>query len=146
MRRLLPELHPGRTTIPLPRPLRLLKSIVVGTHEITERDYPSFFYEEGSYDVNDLEKGLLRSNALPRILRHVLVGPKSAINGLRDSIPSGCDARPHGVFKISPEMLGYAGVQDWRRPDGQYNYDKLFKNIVNLFSDAEDPWVVETLT
>ncbi|KAJ7742611.1 hypothetical protein B0H16DRAFT_1464054 [Mycena metata] len=39
----------------------------------------------GSYNLDALEKGLLRGNALPQVLRHVWVGPKSTINCLRDS-------------------------------------------------------------
>ncbi|KAJ7016996.1 hypothetical protein C8F04DRAFT_1280241 [Mycena alexandri] len=130
-----------------PEAVVLLKSIVAGTHEMMEQDYPLFFYKEGSYDADDLEKGLLRGDALPRILRHIWVGPRSAINGLRNSIPSRCNARLHGVFKVSPEMIGYAGVQyqGLATPQRQVNYEKLFKNIVKLFAVADDPWAVETL-
>ncbi|KAJ7779941.1 hypothetical protein B0H16DRAFT_1500295 [Mycena metata] len=69
---------PGSTT---PRLAQMLNSIVAGTHQITERDYPSFFYEEGSYGTNDLEKELLRGDALPDLS----LDPKSAINGLHEA-------------------------------------------------------------
>ncbi|KAJ7738801.1 hypothetical protein B0H16DRAFT_1729772 [Mycena metata] len=139
---------PGAATPPSdtsPEAVALLKSIVAGTHEMSEQDYPSFFYEEGSYDADDLEKDLLRGDALPRILQHIWVGPKSAINGLRNSIPSGCNAKLHGVFKISPEMIGYAGVQgrttistkDWRARDGKFHYEKLFQKITLAWFQEE---------
>ncbi|KAJ7155301.1 hypothetical protein C8R46DRAFT_1296769 [Mycena filopes] len=130
-----------------------LKNIDAGTYEMSDKDYPSFFYKDGSYDPEDLEKGLLRGEVIPRFLRHIWVGPKSAVNGLKEGIPSGCNARLHNSFKIVPEMIGYAGVQartalstkDWRPRDGSFKYDKFFQRIVDLFADVDDPWVVETL-
>ncbi|KAJ6488771.1 hypothetical protein C8R45DRAFT_929479 [Mycena sanguinolenta] len=55
-----------------------------------------------------------------------------------------CAASAHGSFHITPEKLGYVGVH-WTDKDGKFDYEKFFNRIVDLFADADDPWVVETL-
>ncbi|KAJ7679880.1 hypothetical protein B0H17DRAFT_1138894 [Mycena rosella] len=112
----------------------LLNRLVAGRVELTATAFPSFFWEEGSYNPDDLDHGLLRGHLILRI-------------------PGVCNARVHEVFKIDREMIGYAGVQartmmstsEWSPRDGSYSYEELFKSIVNLFADPDDPWAKETL-
>ncbi|KAJ7115218.1 hypothetical protein C8R44DRAFT_928204 [Mycena epipterygia] len=134
-------------TVPTARN-ELLDRIVANRLELTAEDFPSFFYAEGSFDPNDLDKGLLRGISSP------LDGAKSALFGLSDGrLPPICNARLHGTLTADPEMIGYTGVQartmlstaEWKSRDGAYDYEALFTSIVNLFEDPEDPWAKDTL-
>ncbi|KAJ7222725.1 hypothetical protein B0H12DRAFT_1241080 [Mycena haematopus] len=116
-------------------------------------EYPSCFYAEGTFDATDPEKGLFRSHFILRILRHIWTAPASALHGVKKP-PKICNARAHGQFSITPEMLGYAcgqartllSTSDWTIKDGSYDYEAMFNNIVLLFeADPTDPWAVETL-
>ncbi|KAJ7113508.1 hypothetical protein C8R44DRAFT_881815 [Mycena epipterygia] len=132
----------------------LLELIVANRLKLTADDFPSFFYAEGSFDPDDLDKGLLRGEFMLRVFRHIWTAPKSALFGLSDGrLPSICNARLHGATVAVPEMIGYTGVQartmlctaEWKSRDGPFDYEALFTSIVNLFEDAEDPWAKETL-
>ncbi|KAJ7651839.1 hypothetical protein B0H17DRAFT_1215142 [Mycena rosella] len=127
--------------------------LVAGRVELKATEYPAFFWAEDTYDEDDLDKGLLRGPLILRVLRHVWTAPSSALFGLDNGIPRSCNACLHNVFTVDKEMIGYAGVQarimlsttEWKPRDGSYNYEDLFKSILNLFEDPEDPWARETL-
>ncbi|KAJ7077955.1 hypothetical protein C8R44DRAFT_896104 [Mycena epipterygia] len=140
-------------TVPTARN-ELLDRIVANRLELTAQDFPSFFYAEGSFDPNDLDKSLLRGEFMLRVFRHLWTAPKSALFGLSDGrLPPICNARLHGTLTADPEMIGYTGVQartmlstaEWKSRDGAYDYEALFTSIVNLFEDPEDPWAKDTL-
>ncbi|KAJ6524719.1 hypothetical protein DFH09DRAFT_1189310 [Mycena vulgaris] len=127
--------------------------VVAGRVDLKATQFPSFFYEEGTYDPKELDKGLLRGDLVLRVLRHIWTGPSSALFGLDDGIPAVCNARYHATYKVDREMVAYAGVQartmlgtaDWKRRHGSYNYEDLFNSILTLFADPEDHWKKETL-
>ncbi|KAJ7315107.1 hypothetical protein DFH08DRAFT_715802, partial [Mycena albidolilacea] len=115
---------------------------------------PSFLWAHGSFDPDNYDKGLLRGELLLRVIRHIWTAPSSAILGPEDEIPAVCQARIHGKYKMTPEMIGCAAVQartmlstkDWRRRDGAFNYETLHDQVVALFSGLPgDQWAVDTL-
>ncbi|KAJ7635899.1 hypothetical protein B0H17DRAFT_1217205 [Mycena rosella] len=131
-----------------------LKCLVAGTVELKASEFPSFFWEDNSYDPNDLDKGLLRGHLLLRVLRHIWTARGSALCGLDNGeVPAICNARAHGVFVVDPEMIAYAAVQartmlstsEWKVRDGPYDYKELFESILKLFADPDDPWAKDTL-
>ncbi|KAJ7686356.1 hypothetical protein B0H17DRAFT_1204268 [Mycena rosella] len=141
------------TTTEAPASNQFADLLVAGCVELKATEYPAFFWAEDTYDEDDLDKGLLRGPLILRVLRHVWTAPSSALFGLDNGIPRSCNARLHNVFTVDKEMIGYAGVQarimlsttEWKPRDGSYNYEDLFKSILNLFEDPEDPWAWETL-
>ncbi|KAJ7691312.1 hypothetical protein B0H17DRAFT_1201167 [Mycena rosella] len=141
------------TTTEAPVSNQFTDLLVAGHVELKATEYPAFFWAEGTYDKDNLDKGLLRSPLILRVLRHVWTTPSSTLFGLDNGIPHICNARLHNVFTVDKEMIGYAGVQarlmlsttEWKPRDGSYNYEDLFKSIVNLFEDPEDLWARETL-
>ncbi|KAJ7824428.1 hypothetical protein B0H13DRAFT_2290984 [Mycena leptocephala] len=134
-------------------PDAFLKRIVENKIQLKSKSFPSCFYADGSYDPQDLDKGLLRGDVIPRVLRHLWMGPSSGIPGVEGKLPKGCNALAHNVFRVSPEMIGYAacqartmlGTKDWTERDGEYDYIELFNKVVKLFADPEDDWAKETL-
>ncbi|KAJ7883249.1 hypothetical protein B0H13DRAFT_2344235 [Mycena leptocephala] len=135
-------------------PNAFLKRIAENKIQLKSKSFPSCFYADGSYDPQDLDKGLLRGDVIPRVLRHLWTGPSSGIPGVEGKLPKGCNALAHNVFRVSPEMIGYAacqqartmlGTKDWTERDGEYDYIELFNKVVKLFADPEDDWAKETL-
>ncbi|KAJ7468865.1 hypothetical protein B0H11DRAFT_1732036 [Mycena galericulata] len=133
---------------------RFYDRLVGNRVKLDATEYPAFVYEEGSWDPRDPENGLLRGDLLIRVLRHIWTAPASAWFGLEnEAIPAVCNARVHGVYQVTPEMIGYAGVQartmistsDWKLRDGTYDYEQFYNSIVILFSDPDDEWAIETL-
>ncbi|KAJ7033958.1 hypothetical protein C8F04DRAFT_605830 [Mycena alexandri] len=121
--------------------------------DVDAEEYPSFCWADGTYDADDIAKGLLRGPFVPRILCHLWTAPASALFR-PDKIPKRCNARAHGVFKIVPEMIAYGVVQgrtllstaDWDVLDGHFNYEDLFNAVMELFTDPEGAtWAKETL-
>ncbi|KAF7356031.1 hypothetical protein MVEN_00932600 [Mycena venus] len=97
---------------------------------------------DGTYDPEQYDKGLLCSELLLRVFRHIWTAPSSAFNGLDKGIPAICHARLHNKYKMELEMIGCAAVQF----DGTFNYEKFFDTIVQLFSRLlNDTWAVDTL-
>ncbi|KAJ7468187.1 hypothetical protein FB451DRAFT_1401433 [Mycena latifolia] len=121
--------------------------------DLTAAEVSAFCYEEGTYDPENMDHGLLHSHLLLRVLWHMWTTPSSALFGLEDGLSPRSNAKYHGVFQVLPEMIGCAAIQartmiatdDWKRQHGSYNYEELFNTIVNLLADPDDPWVEETL-
>ncbi|KAJ7506329.1 hypothetical protein B0H11DRAFT_1707147 [Mycena galericulata] len=134
---------------------RFYDRLVGNRVKLDATEYPAFVYEEGSWDPRDPENGLLRGDLLIRVLRHIWTAPASAWFGLEnEAIPAVCNARVHGVYQVTAEMIGYAGVQvrdslhgvqHWKLRDGTYDYEQFYNSIVILFSDPDDEWAIETL-
>ncbi|KAJ7697548.1 hypothetical protein B0H16DRAFT_1484738 [Mycena metata] len=121
--------------------------------DVDAEEFPSFCWADGTYDADDIAKGLLRGPLVPRILRHLWTAPASALSRAT-KIPTRCNARAHGTFKIVPEMIAYGVVQgrtmlstaDWDVLDGHFNYEDFFNAIIELFKDPEGgTWAEETL-
>ncbi|KAJ7252943.1 hypothetical protein C8J57DRAFT_1519733 [Mycena rebaudengoi] len=87
-----------------------------------------------------------------QITRHIWTAPGSALFGAK-RIPKMCNARSHGSFSITREMIAYSCVQartmistsDWTDKDGSFSVVKMFNKIVKLFEDPNDPWTIDTL-
>ncbi|KAJ6560868.1 hypothetical protein DFH09DRAFT_1364702 [Mycena vulgaris] len=130
-----------------------LPRVAAGRIELTAKEFPSFLYEDGSYDVADLDNGLLRGHLTLRTLRHIWTAPASALYGLDGAIPTICNARLHGVLKVDAEMIAYAVMQartmlstaDWKFRDGSFDYEVFFDSIVQLFANPDDQWTKDTL-
>ncbi|KAF7374196.1 hypothetical protein MSAN_00301500 [Mycena sanguinolenta] len=134
-------------------PNEFLDRIVNGNVEIKNDALPSFLWAEGAYNPENFDKGLLRGEFPLRVLRHIWTGPRSAINGLDKGIPAVCNARLHNKYTVDEYMIANAVVQargmlstrDWAPRDGAFDNEKLFDQIVKLFSKKDDAWVIETL-
>ncbi|KAJ7211476.1 hypothetical protein B0H12DRAFT_1079579 [Mycena haematopus] len=123
-----------------------------GKPALTAGRYPSCFYPDDVYNPDTPEVGLLRSPFLLRVTRHIWTSPSSAFDGA-DKLKVICNARAHGQFTVTPEMIAYACCQartmlstsEWTRKDGKYNYESLFDGVVKLFKNPTAKWTVETL-
>ncbi|KAJ6478899.1 hypothetical protein C8R45DRAFT_833021 [Mycena sanguinolenta] len=121
---------------------------------MTAKTWLSCFYAEGTYDRKDPLLGLFRSAFLLRVTRHIWTGPSSAMDGA-ERIRAICAARAHGKYDFTREMLGYLlsrpqartmlSTSDWTTRDGQYNYETLFDNVLELFEAPMDEWARDTL-
>ncbi|KAJ7023892.1 hypothetical protein C8F04DRAFT_1303644 [Mycena alexandri] len=121
--------------------------------DVDAEEYPSFCWADGTYDADDIAKGLFRGPFVPRILRHLWTAPASALSRV-DKIPNRCNARAHGVYKVVPEMIAYGVVQgrtilsntNWDVLDGHFNYEDLFNAVMELFTDPDGAtWATETI-
>ncbi|KAJ7743575.1 hypothetical protein B0H16DRAFT_1560999, partial [Mycena metata] len=119
--------------------------------DVDAEEFPSFSWADGTYNADDIAKGLLRGPFVPCILRHLWTAPASALSRAT-RIPMRCNAQAHGTFKVVPEMIAYRVVQpivfypDWDVLDGHFNYEDFFNAIVELFKDPDGgTWAEETL-
>ncbi|KAJ7892272.1 hypothetical protein B0H14DRAFT_3688425 [Mycena olivaceomarginata] len=137
--------YDGVQTLPAPAdtsPNEFLDRILNGNVEISNDELPSFLWAHGSFDPDNYDKGLLRGELLFRVIRHIWTAPSSAILGPEDEIPAVCQARIHGKYKMTPEMIGCGAVQvrtmlstkDWGGRDGAFNYETLHDQVVALLS------------
>ncbi|KAK6997352.1 hypothetical protein R3P38DRAFT_2798483 [Favolaschia claudopus] len=79
---------------------RLLQKIVAGKYQLEHKPYPSFLYEDGKFDPNNLDAGLLHSDAVLRFLRHIWLGPSAALSSA-EKISKTCNTSLHNVKKQS---------------------------------------------
>ncbi|KAJ7719154.1 hypothetical protein B0H16DRAFT_1607510, partial [Mycena metata] len=121
---------------PFARALRMLLHHEI---DVDAEEFPSFCWADGTYDADDIAKGLLRG---PLILRHLWTAPASALSRAT-KIPTRCNARAHGTFKIVPEMIAY-GVG--RTMLSTADWDDFFNAIIEALQGPEGgTWAEETL-
>jgi len=63
--------------------------------------------------------------------------------------------QPHLIFKAlsrpRPDHFqshfGMTSLENWSHaPADSFNYPRFFKNVLSLFRDPQDPWVIDTLS
>ncbi|KAJ7227161.1 hypothetical protein GGX14DRAFT_555744 [Mycena pura] len=123
----------------------LMEMIASGSLLLTVNDFPSAFYEEGSFDPEDEANGLFRGYLMERVMRHIWTSPDSAFVAFRKGLRKDCNANLHRQYVVTPEMVGYVACQvrtmlsneDWREIDGEFDYEELFKLVVQLLRPDE---------
>ncbi|KAJ7191497.1 hypothetical protein GGX14DRAFT_578944 [Mycena pura] len=142
---------------------KIIDGIAANTLVLTVDDFPSAFWEEGSYDPEDEAKGLFKGYMVPRVLRHTWTGPESAMvepsKKRKKGIRRDCNANLHKQYVVTPEMAGNALCQvrtmlsndNWSESDGDFDYEQLFNSVVAILRpDPATPagvraWAKETL-
>ncbi|KAJ7051637.1 hypothetical protein C8F01DRAFT_1174407 [Mycena amicta] len=117
--------------------------------------YPAEAYAPGVYDIKQPWVGLFTGPLFVRVARFLFTGPGSAWKGFSGALPDARSvARLCNVWKITPRMVGYVACQlrtmlsksDWAAKDGKYDYEKLFKMVVELFDQPHlQDWGRQTL-
>ncbi|KAF4597891.1 hypothetical protein EYR38_006283 [Pleurotus pulmonarius] len=125
-----------------------------GTIKVRASIWPSFVYEDGSYDPDNMDHGLLRGRLLVRVMRHIFTGPNTAMKPSQ-KLARGCNARKLAITQVTPNMIAYAAVQarvmlsaanSWTNEDGDFILSVFYDRIINLFRDDEGgEWTQQTL-
>ncbi|KAJ7090546.1 hypothetical protein C8R44DRAFT_891981 [Mycena epipterygia] len=119
----------------------LLQKIIAGKLDLKGDDFPSFLWEDGSYDPKNFDQGLLRGELVLRVLRHLWTAPSSWYKGIDNVIPAICNARVHSSFTVIPEMVGYGVIQLFGPspddPDDTWGAETLAWFQSQVFGDAK---------
>ncbi|KAJ3485689.1 hypothetical protein NLI96_g4781 [Meripilus lineatus] len=125
---------------------------------IDEDNWPCNVYEEGLYDPDNLEAGLMRGDFVMNVIRHIYTGGRTA--GLSTDGPSkgkGGKGKIHSQEEVTPEMIAYGVVHarfslssqnSWpmNGKDGSFDYVQYYRNVLELFDDPSDPWCTDLLS
>ncbi|KIL55570.1 hypothetical protein M378DRAFT_28536, partial [Amanita muscaria Koide BX008] len=58
-----------------------MDAVLNGEMKIKDKDFPSFLYDEDiPYDPHNKDAGLLKGHVLIRAYRHIITGPRTALN------------------------------------------------------------------
>ncbi|KAF4565670.1 hypothetical protein EYR40_002260 [Pleurotus pulmonarius] len=131
-----------------------IQQIKDGTIRVHAGIWPTFVYEEGLYDADDIEKGLLRRWLLVRVMRHIFTGPATAMKPSQ-KLNRGCNTDIMKLTCVTPNMIAYVAVQtcimlstvsSWSKEDGDFTMSTFFDRILNMFCDDNDgEWSLELL-
>ncbi|KAJ7191412.1 hypothetical protein GGX14DRAFT_578994 [Mycena pura] len=142
---------------------KIIDGIAANTLVLTVDDFPSAFWEEGSYDPEDEAQGLFKGYMMARFMRHIWTGPESAMvdpsKKRKQGLRKDCNANLHRQYVVTPEMAGNVACQvrtalsndNWSETDGDFDYEELFKSVVAILTpDPATPagvraWAKETL-
>ncbi|KAK6985129.1 hypothetical protein R3P38DRAFT_3230789 [Favolaschia claudopus] len=121
------------------------RSWLTGKYQLEYKPYPSFLYEDGKFDPNNLDAGLLRSDAVLRFLRHIWLGPSAALSGA-EKISKTCNASLHNVKKGASrnDLLrcpSRSGTHDSRNE----RVDTTRWELFTASAELEHPWVIDVL-
>ncbi|KAF9464229.1 hypothetical protein BDZ94DRAFT_1162369, partial [Collybia nuda] len=133
---------------------------------VTGDGWPSFLYPHAKGDVNDVEKGLLKSALLVKTYKFIFTSPTSAqdidceLDAETQTPRSHKRARKHkaptrghiaNILKmkaVTPRSIAYVAVQlrfalsnasSWSVDDGCFNYITFYNNITDFFEEAVGP-------
>ncbi|KAG1868167.1 hypothetical protein C8R48DRAFT_599093 [Suillus tomentosus] len=113
---------------------------------VSENSWPLFMYQDYEVDVNNLERGLMKSKLLIMAFKAIFTSPSSAneIDGEGD----GADIienhrraqRQSDQAKVKTCVrFALSNVTSWRTVDGDFDYQIYWNNIVDFFEDAPGP-------
>ncbi|KAJ7060770.1 hypothetical protein C8F01DRAFT_1083738 [Mycena amicta] len=139
----------------------ILDKIASKTYSPSNGKFPSFFYPEGGWVADDYQENLFRTDAFPRALRLIFLGPSNVLNRPGEAatkFEKGCNAAIHNTWTVTANMVAYIAVQlrisisdvsQWTEKDGKYSYKKLYQKVLDAFKDNTAPgretWGEETL-
>ncbi|OBZ76834.1 hypothetical protein A0H81_02943 [Grifola frondosa] len=126
-----------------------------GNIRIRANDFPTFLYADGQFDLNNMDTGLCMGEYLVRCFRHVYTGKRTAMSAPTWMAKGGRKpiSELNGMTTVTPRSIAYIAVlvsrfilndQDgWSANDNKFIGADFYKNIINLFDDAE--WAAATL-
>ncbi|KAK2459412.1 hypothetical protein APHAL10511_008567 [Amanita phalloides] len=116
--------------------------------KIKERDFPAYLYDEAiPYDPDNKDAGLLQGHALIRTYRHIITGPRTALNPRLIKAKNGrCKSEKIVLTRSDAYTIAYAVSQEAADNWGPilssgYNLQDLYNRIVQFLADKEDPVV-----
>ncbi|KDQ28844.1 hypothetical protein PLEOSDRAFT_1102883 [Pleurotus ostreatus PC15] len=121
-----------------------IQRIKDGSIKVRASSWPSFVYEEESYDPDNMD-------------RHASYLHKSyhCNKASSEANVCGCNTRKLGITQVTPNMIAYAAVQtcvmlsaasSWTNEDGDFVLSIFYDRIINLFHDDEGgEWTQQTL-
>ncbi|KAG2003612.1 hypothetical protein CC2G_004204 [Coprinopsis cinerea AmutBmut pab1-1] len=124
------------------------RSIIIGGEEL-----PSFLWEEGTYDRNNIWNGFFRNQLLVKAFKHVFTSP-SSVDAVPKATRSG-NARIHGMTSATVPSLAYIAVQvrfalssetAFIRAEAGSESEKFYLALLDIFEDVHQQHkVVELL-
>ncbi|KAI9431818.1 hypothetical protein H4582DRAFT_2062416 [Lactarius indigo] len=132
-----------------------VKNGLVG-YEVTGGDPPAFLYKDPeNYDPTNLLSGFMRGYFLPRCLRAIFTGPRTAMRvpssndrPARDSVAKLCK-----VEKVTVPIIVYVAMlarftlssqPAWSGQDGKFDYQDFADMLFQVFKQ-DDKWTDETI-
>ncbi|KAI0054348.1 hypothetical protein BV25DRAFT_1762315, partial [Artomyces pyxidatus] len=114
---------------------------------------PAFLYASSTYDPDNADTGLLRSELL--VHQHIFDGPSTTSEskpGKRRTKRG--QSKIHGLKRVTARTIAYSATlerwnlspaDDWRMPDA-FEYQAFFDAVVDILEDNPDTaWCEETL-
>ncbi|KAG6826153.1 hypothetical protein H0H92_000934 [Tricholoma furcatifolium] len=124
-----------------------LNKIREGQLSVTAALLPRLLFpDDHVHDPTDISKDVLHGSLLPRVCRHIYLGPSTALNPGTSRGHSG-NAAIAGLTKMAPKMIAYAAIQarytlssatTWNPIDGVFKYPDFYCYIIGLFDDPDD--------
>ncbi|KAI3998161.1 hypothetical protein K525DRAFT_246163, partial [Schizophyllum commune Loenen D] len=125
--------------------------------ELGNQSLSMVLWDPEEYDLEDEEKGMMRSPLLGRLYRAIFFGKKHTWKA-PGSLPPRSYAKAHGHKRVTGPSIAYVAMQarfacsavtEWQLEDSDdWNMHVFYKNIVEILEqDEDDPdeWVEETL-
>ncbi|KAK2461361.1 hypothetical protein APHAL10511_006623 [Amanita phalloides] len=131
-------------------PKTFMENVRNGVIKFKERDFPAFLYDQSiPYDPDNKDAGLLKGHALIQTYRHIITGPKTALNpNLIKAKNSRCKSEKIVLTRSDPYTVYYslAAADNWGSVlSNGYSLQDLYNWIVQFLDDEEDPVVQDVL-
>ncbi|KAG1897428.1 uncharacterized protein F5891DRAFT_957202 [Suillus fuscotomentosus] len=113
---------------------------------VSENSWPWFVYENYSFNVSDLEKGLFKSKILVQAFKAIFTSPSSA----READGDGADILENNrhacraLNQVKVKMcvrFALSSVSSWHTVNGDFDYEGFWNNIVDFFEEVPGPVV-----
>ncbi|TEB22219.1 hypothetical protein FA13DRAFT_1921038 [Coprinellus micaceus] len=135
--------------------------VIGGKIKITGIELPRVLYHNLNYDPDDLQQGLLLSELLIMVWKHLFLAPASAVERDPKPAPSTGAASRHGMTSVTPNLIAYAALllfwtlsdlTNWKRPE-HFAAEAYWEVIVSMFigdvhgdgEDVDEEWTKTTL-
>ncbi|PSS34060.1 hypothetical protein PHLCEN_2v1905 [Hermanssonia centrifuga] len=129
---------------------------MTATRLVRDDQLPRFLYPDGhEYNSKDEADKLCQGHVFIRVARHILLGPKKAINTLATPKGHGGNAKIMGIRAMTPRLAAYIAVQahfaisdiqEWCLDNREYfQYDRFFWNLVDILESEAGPNILQLL-
>ncbi|KIN96366.1 hypothetical protein M404DRAFT_33348 [Pisolithus tinctorius Marx 270] len=150
-----------------------MTDLQTGTIDVMTWNWPTFFYEDSLYDLQNRHHGLFRGHIAWQFYVHLFIGPSAAAKGVITSNASK-KAKNHAwsLTEVTPHIIAYVHViisvttgglhaydltlfpiqayftlsteQKWTNTTGKIDLAEMAWYIVDMFEDRDD-WTRKTL-
>ncbi|KAH0826335.1 hypothetical protein J3R83DRAFT_5288 [Lanmaoa asiatica] len=91
----------------------IIGALQEGTIRTTAANWPTCFYEEGIYDLENRAKGLFCGHAAFRFYTHLFIGPSAvSTNSVTSNTSKISKNRAWGLTEVTPSIIAYVHVVD----------------------------------
>ncbi|KAF8059026.1 hypothetical protein FPV67DRAFT_1565245 [Lyophyllum atratum] len=130
------------------------KRLANGELLIAGHTWPTFLYEESTYDTMYPWKGLLRSQLLVTAYKHIFISPSSAETADLSFTTKSGNARIHGMTRVTKASLVYVATQvrfalsaasSWSRTDKVTDSETFYTSLLGALEDPKESNSVKDL-